>query len=279
MGAAECSDVVLLNPFRGMERNEKVLVAFRLRDAWYQNFSLHPYARNPHPFSVMRQETLPILSRSGIGRNAAKRERTAGRVPGVIYSRHGAPEAVSVDYPAMKKLLVSVGSAAALVELKHGEKSRLSIIKEVQKDPLTDKITHVDFQEVRQDEKIEVNVAVSLVGECYGVKNESGILDITSQQLRIRCLPKDIPSYIEVDVTELRVGQNLHVGEIKAPAGVEFLTPKSQSVVACTEAVAEIASTSSAPAAAAAAPKGAAAPAAAAATPAKGAAPAAPAKK
>lgn len=217
----------------------------------------------------MRQVSLSIKSREGLGRNAAKRTRTSGSVPGVIYSKHAAPEAVAVDYPEMKRLLVSVGSAAALVELQKDSTKRLSIIKEVQKDPITDKITHVDFQEVKADEKIEVNVTVQLVGESFGVKNENGILDVTSQHLRIRCLPKDIPSYIEIDVTNLKVGQNLHVGELTPPAGVEFRTPKSQSVVACTEAVAEVASATPAAGAAAAAP------AAGAAAPAAGAAPAA----
>lgn len=217
----------------------------------------------------MRQVSLSISSREGLGRNAAKRTRNSGRVPGVVYSRHAAPTAISANYPEIKKLLIAVGDATTVVQLTRDGVSSLSIIKEVQKDPLTDKITHVDFQEVKETEKIEVNVTVHLVGESFGVKNENGILDVTSHQLRIRCLPKDIPEFIEVDVTDLKVGENLHVGELKPPAGVEFITRKGQSVVACTEAVAEVASATATPGAAAA---GAAAPAAGAAAPAAGAA-------
>jgi large subunit ribosomal protein L25 len=223
----------------------------------------------------MRQVSLTISSRQGLGRNAAKRTRSSGRVPGVVYSRHAAPSAVSVAYPDMKKLLLSVGEATTLIELDREGGKLLTIIKEVQKDPLTDKITHVDFQEVKQDEKIEANVTVRTVGEAFGVKNENGILDLTSHQLRVRCFPRDLPEYIEVDVTELKVGQNLHVGQLKEIPGVEFRTSKGQSVVACTEAVAEVAaSTPAAAAAAAPAAGGAAAPAAGAAAAPAAAAPA-----
>jgi large subunit ribosomal protein L25 len=116
-----------------------------------------------------------------------------------------------------------------------------------------------------------INVAIRVVGEAYGVKTEGGILETATHRLRIRCLPKDLPSVIELDVTVLKVGESIHVGELKPIAGVDFLDDKNQTVVLCVEPPAEEAAAVATPA------EGAAAPAAGAAAPAAGAAAAAPA--
>jgi large subunit ribosomal protein L25 len=190
-----------------------------------------------------------------------------------------------------------LGGRAVLIELLRGDKAdkALSFLQEIQRDPITDKYLHVDLQEVKGDEKFEIRVPVHVVGESFGVKNQSGVLEMASHVLRVRVLPKDLPEAINIDVTELKVGETIKVGSLKPVAGVEFLDPKGQPVVSCVEPVAEIvqetvaatpAAGAAAPVAGAAAPAdGAAAPAAApaaagAAKPAAGAAkPAAPAKK
>ena len=81
---------------------------------------------------------------------------------------------------------------------------------------------------------------VHVVGESFGVKNQSGVLEMASHTLRVRVLPKDLPEAVTVDVTELKVGETIKVGSLKAIAGVEFLDPKGQPVVSCVEPVAEI---------------------------------------
>ncbi len=234
---------------------------------------------------------LNVADRAQTGRSASRRLRKANRVPAILYGKHTKPESLSIEGPEFVKLLKNVGDRAVLIELNRSGKSdkAISFLQEVQRDPITDKYLHVDLQEVKADEKFEIRVPVHLTGESFGVKNQSGVLEIASHLLRIRVLAKDLPEAIEVDVTELKVGETFKVGSLKPIAGVEFLDPKGQPVVSCVEPVAEIVQEVATPAAAAegaaAAPaagaEGAAAPAAGAAAPAgdaKAAAPAAGAK-
>lgn len=215
---------------------------------------------------------LSVAARSQTGRSASRRLRKVNRVPAILYGKHTQPETLSIDGPEFIRLLKSVGDRAVLLELQQEGKSAqaLSFLQEVQRDPITDRYLHVDLQEVKADEKFEIQVPVHLVGESFGVKNQSGVLETASHSLRIRVLPKDLPEAIVVDVTELKVGETIKVGEIKAIAGVDFLDPKGQPVVSCVEPVAEV--VQAVTATAAPAEGAAAAPAAGAAAPAEGAA-------
>ncbi len=230
---------------------------------------------------MSQQFQLTVAPRAQTGRSASRRLRKANRVPAILYGKHTSPESLSVEVPEFTKLLKAVSGRAVLLELQRADKTdkALSFLQEVQRDPITDKYVHIDFQEVKADEKFEIRVVVRVTGESFGVKNQSGVLEMNSQQLRIRCLPKDLPEAIAVDVTELKVGETIKVGQLKSIAGVEFLDGKGQPVVSCVEPVAEIvqevvATATAAEGAAAAAP---AEGAAAAAAPAAGAAAAAPA--
>ena len=223
---------------------------------------------------MSQQFKLNVADRAQTGRSASRRLRKANRVPAILYGKHTKPESLSIEGPEFTRLLKSVGGRAVLIELSRNGKAALSFLQEVQRDPITDKYLHVDLQEVKSDEKFEIRVPVRVTGESFGVKNQSGVLEMASQVLRIRVLAKDLPESILVDVTELKVGETIKVGSLKAVAGVEFLDPKGQPVVACVEPVAEIVQEVATPAAGAA--EGAAAPAAGAA-PAEGAAAAAPA--
>lgn len=219
-----------------------------------------------------KQFTLNVSTRVSTGRSASRRLRKVNQIPAILYGKHTKPESLSVDAPEFTRLIKSIAGSAALIELKRAGKpdAALSFLQEVQRDPITDRFLHVDLQEVKADEKMEIRVRIHLAGESYGVKNQSGVLETPSQYVRIRCLPKDLPAFIDVDVTNLKVGETIHVGEIKAIAGVEFRDDKNQPVVSCVEPVAEIAAAVAAPTAAEGA--AAAAPAAGAAAPAAGAA-------
>lgn len=195
---------------------------------------------------------LNVAPRAQTGRSASRRLRKTNRVPAILYGKHTSPESLSVDNPEFTRLVKAVAGRAVLVELKRSDKAdkALSFLQEVQRDPITDKYVHIDFQEVKADEKFEIRVPVRLTGESFGVKNQSGVLELASQQLRVRTLPKDLPEAILVDVTELKVGETIKVAELKAVAGVEFLDAKGQPVVSCVEPVAEIVQEVAAPAAA-----------------------------
>ena len=188
------------------------------------------------------QFKLNVAERAQTGRSASRRLRKANRVPAILYGKHTKPESLSIEGPEFTRLLKSVGDRAVLIELQRSNNAdkALSFLQEVQRDPITDKFVHVDFQEVKGDEKFEIRVPVHVVGESFGVKNQSGVLEMATHALRVRVLPKDLPEAITVDVTELKVGETFKVGSLKPVPGVEFLDPKGQPVVSCVEPVAEI---------------------------------------
>ncbi len=230
---------------------------------------------------MYQQYKLNVAVRAQTGRSASRRLRKSNRVPAILYGKHTSPESLSIEGPEFVRLLRSVAGRAVLVELERAENAgkALSFLQEIQRDPLTDKYLHVDFQEVKPDEKFEIRVPVQVTGESFGVKNQSGVLEMNAHTLRVRVLPKDLPEFIIVDVTELKVGETIKVSQLKPIAGVEFLDTKGQPVVSCVEPVAEIvqevvaaATPAEGAAAAPAADGAAAAPGAAAAAPAAGAA-------
>ncbi|MEX2044018.1 MAG: 50S ribosomal protein L25 [Opitutus sp.] len=185
---------------------------------------------------------LNVADRTQTGRSASRRLRRANRVPAILYGKHTKPETVAIEGPEFVKLLKAVGDRAVLLELKRSGKTEntLSILQEIQRDPMTDKFLHVDLQEIKPDERFEIRIPVHLTGESFGVKNQSGVLEITTHMLRVRVLPKDLPEAIIVDVTELKVGETFKVGSLKSIAGVEFLDAKGQPIVSCVEPVAEV---------------------------------------
>lgn len=229
----------------------------------------------------MKKYQLTVTSREGTGRSASRRLRKAEKIPAILYGKHTKPETLAVNSPEFVKLLKEIAGRAALIELKRDTgTAALSFLQEVQRDPITDRYLHVDLQEVKENEKMVINVAVVVVGEAVGVKTGGGLLDIATKRLRIRCLPKDLPTFIEVDVSPLELNSSIHVSELKPIAGVEFLDDKNQAVVLCVEPQEEVAAAvaTATPAEGAAAPAaGAAAPAAGAAAPAGDAKAAAPA--
>jgi large subunit ribosomal protein L25 len=232
----------------------------------------------------MKKYQLTVTTREGTGRSASRRLRKAEKIPAILYGKHTKPETLAVNAPEFVKLLKEIAGRAALVELKRdGGANALSFLQEIQRDPITDRYLHVDLQEVKENEKMVISVTVRVTGEAYGVKTEGGVLDTQTKRLRIRTLPKDLPEFIEVNVTDLKMGEAIHVGSLKAIAGVEYLDDPQQPVVLCVappeEEVVAAPVAAEGAAAPAAGAEGAAAPAAgAAAAPAAGAAAAAPAK-
>lgn len=237
----------------------------------------------------MKKYQLTVTSREGTGRSASRRLRKAEKIPAILYGKHTKPETLAVNAPEFAKLLKDIAGRAALVELKREQGANaLSFLQEIQRDPITDRYLHVDLQEVKENEKMIISVSVRVTGEAYGVKTEGGVLDTATKRLRIRTLPKDLPDFIEINVTDLKMGEAIHVSDIKPIAGVEFLDNPQQAVVLCVappeeEVVATPAAEAGAApaegaAAAPAAEGAAAAPAAVGAKPADGKAAAAPAK-
>lgn len=210
--------------------------------------------------------------RSASGTSVAKRMRKAGNIPAALYGRKVKASNIQVHGKTFSKLLEGSASDNILVSLKIAgiAEDQLALVQEVQHDYLRGGILHVDFHAVAADEEIHANVPVVMVGEAKGQKL-GGMMEAIHHEIEVRCLPKDLPESIQIDVTELEVGQGIHVREINFPEGVVCRLGGDVVIVMCEEPKVEV---EPAPAAAAAA-----APAAgAAAAPAAGAAPAAAAK-
>jgi large subunit ribosomal protein L25 len=177
---------------------------------------------------------LKAKARTEIGRSAVKRMRTQGVVPAVIYGAHTKPLHVAVALKDLERALHHATGENALVDLlvdQDGKTdNRLALIQEVQHHPYEDTILHIDFHEVRATEKLRANVAVRPIGEPAGVKTGGGVLEYVMRELRVECLPKDLPEVIEINVEKLEIGQSIHVGDIAVPAGVTVVDDKGQTV-------------------------------------------------
>jgi large subunit ribosomal protein L25 len=171
-----------------------------------------------------------------LGRRAgAKALRAGGRIPGIIYGRHGAPQSLEVNSKELGDLIHHSASENLLVDLAVKDDprpKRLALVQEIQHHALTGKVLHVDFHEVAENEKVTISVPLETVGESIGVKSEGGVLEHVLFKLKARGLPKDLPEVITVDVSHLKIGQSIHLGDIKPPEGVELLGDKSISVIA-----------------------------------------------
>lgn len=226
----------------------------------------------------MKKYKLNVKSRDGIGRGPARRLRNAGLIPGIIYGK-GENLPISIDAVEFRTLMRAKGTSAALVELAiEGGAGKLSIIKDYQRNALSQKIVHIDILEVDPNVEMTTVIPVRTKGDAVGVLSENGTLEVVSS-ITVRCLPKDLPEFIEVDVSDLHVGHSIHIGALPPIPGVTFPSNQNPTIAVCIEPEEVPAETEAAPAAegdaAAAAPADASAAAPAAAAPAKGA----PAKK
>jgi large subunit ribosomal protein L25 len=189
-------------------------------------------------------KTVPLTAypRSLSRRAGAKRLRDTGRVPAVIYGRQTKPQNLELKSKDLEDLIHHSASENLLVDLSMAEDSkakRLALVQEIQHHPLSGQLLHVDLHEVSETEKVTVMVPVETVGEAAGVKTGGGVLEHVLFKIKVRCLPKDLPEVIEVDVSNLEIGQSVHIGEIKAPPGVEILGDKSISVISVAAPITE----------------------------------------
>jgi large subunit ribosomal protein L25 len=183
----------------------------------------------------MKSVPLNAFPRSLNRRAGAKKLRTAGRIPAVIYGRQVKPQSLEVDAEEMEELMHGSASENVLVDLAVKDDSRprrLALVQEVQHHPLSGDVLHVDFHEVSETEKVVILVPVETVGEAAGVKTGGGVLEHVLFKLKVRALPKDLPEQIVVDVSHLELSRAIHLGEIKPPPNVEILGDKNIPVVA-----------------------------------------------
>ena len=176
-------------------------------------------------------EKLNVDIRKEQGTSAARRTRLQNKVPAVVY--HSGIEAIplSVDKVSLNKAL---RTGQMIFEVIVEDKNQYVLVKEIQYHPVTDEIIHVDFQKVKEDEKISLEVAVRSVGEAQGVKL-GGLLVQMLNSVNIKCKPAEIPEFLEIDVTDMEMNTNLFVKDITLPTDVEMLTAEDIAVVSVQE--------------------------------------------
>jgi large subunit ribosomal protein L25 len=171
---------------------------------------------------VAERAHVEVQARADRGKNANRRIRAAGRIPGNVYGLNLDPYAVSVDPRSVEQVLrLSTGRNTIFrLQLAGGKESRDVMIRELQRDPVTDRLIHVDFVRVDLTKAVTVSVPVHLVGTPTGVKNEGGVLDFVQRSVEVSCLPDAIPEQLDVDVSELHVNQNVAVKDLVVGEGI-----------------------------------------------------------
>ena len=162
------------------------------------------------------QATLAAATRQTRGKNEAHRLRSAGRLPAVAYG--GSPVeslALDVDPKAVLHILHSESGINTLVDLAvDGGESGKVLIKEIQHDPVTDALLHVDFFRLAMDRLVMVTVPVTLSGEAAGVKQQGGLLDFVTREFQVECMPTEIPEHVDIDVSDLMIGDGVRVRDV-----------------------------------------------------------------
>ena len=185
----------------------------------------------------MAEVKLAAQKRERSNKGAVKALRREERVPGVLYSKHHEPVAFSVEEKAIKPLVFTTEFNLVNLELDNGENLQ-AIIKDVQFDPVSDRIVHFDLHGIKTGETIEVEVPLQLTGQAAGVK-AGGNLRHQLHKIKISVLPKNIPSHLEVDITELTTGQSIHVGDLSYE-NLEIVTAGNAMVCSITKSREEL---------------------------------------
>ena len=172
----------------------------------------------------MPEFVVPAESRSETGKNANRRLRSSGKIPGVVYTAGKDALQVAVSPREISAILKSASGENTLFDLDLGGSRRKVILKEFQREPLRGQLLHADFYEVALDRKLELKVPVEVVGVPVGVKVQGGILDFVTRELSIECLPADIPEKISIDVSALELGKHMRASELQIPPRVTLLT-------------------------------------------------------
>ena len=168
--------------------------------------------------------------RADSGKGVARKLRAAGRVPAVFYGHDQEATPLSVDAREMVHVLRSSGGSNVLLDLMVDGTAHLAMPREIQRDHIHNKLIHIDFLAVSRTETITVDVPVIEFGDAAGVK-EGGVVEHHLRDLRVECLPQDVPEQLDVDISELNIGDMIHVRDVVVPAGVTVLTNPDDAVL------------------------------------------------
>ena len=180
----------------------------------------------------MERLQLEVNLRAERGKSAMRKLRAAGKVPAILYGGgQKEPQPLDVDERALSAVLRQ--GTNQIIDLRGGEgfDTRLVLLKDYQREPVSRRLLHCDFYAVDTEQKIDVQVPVQIVGKARGVEQEGGILDVVQREVHMKCLPLSIPESLTIDVSELDIGDALHVSDLAVPEGVDLVTDPAQTLV------------------------------------------------
>lgn len=178
----------------------------------------------------MQQRELTIELRNKTGKGIARRLRQQGKVPGVVYGKGIEPVAVATTAKELAAAIGGEGGHNNLITLKGALEGTVVIVSELSRGALKRNLEHVDFHKISLTDKVHVTVKLNVLGSSKGVR-DGGLLDHAMHELKVECLPTQIPEHIDVDVTDLAIGHSIHVSELAVPAGVKVLENPKATVV------------------------------------------------
>ena len=158
------------------------------------------------------------------GKGASRRLRHSGKVPAILYGGREEPSALALDHTKLLQMLDNERFYSTILSLAVGGKKQAAVLKDLQRHPYKNQVVHIDFQRVREDEKIRMRVPLHFINEAssIGVKQHGGVMSHLRNEVEVLCLPKDLPEYIEVDLQQVGRGQIVHLSELKLSEGVEL---------------------------------------------------------
>jgi len=170
----------------------------------------------------MEAINLGVEPRTGSGKGAARKVRAGGRIPAIVYRQGEPPLELTLDPAEIELAMRRSANRNTLFRMVLGGSERICLVKEVQRHPLSRRLLHLDFYEVRADEPVVVKVRLDPTGRAVGTR-KGGLLKVVRPWLEVRCLPGDIPVTIPVDVSDLDVGQFVRIGSLQPPPGTTLL--------------------------------------------------------
>lgn len=173
----------------------------------------------------MKQFDINVDVRKDSGKGVARKLRHTGRIPGVLYGPERDPVSLSIDSHEFNMMLQSSRGEKILFKLNMSKENdkKLALVKDIQTHPVNEQMIHIDFYEVNMDRKLQVDVPIKLKGTPVGVEIYKGILETLYRSVTVLCFPMDIPNFVELDVTNLNIGESAHVSDITVLEGIEIM--------------------------------------------------------
>jgi len=187
---------------------------------------------------MANEHKIDINKRESIGKKGVKQLRREGMIPGIYYSpnsENSTPIVISQgDFHE------AVKSGARIFNISVGEKKQNVLFKSVQYHPVTDQVLHIDLYGIRMDRAVNIKIPVNFIGDAIGVTDEGGVINQATTEIEIACLPGDIPEFVEIDISNLALGDAINVGTIQLDDKITLITPEDTVLASVTHAMKEI---------------------------------------